>query len=82
MKQDAPAATVYREIFIEMELRYEGHDCVYTDCSKYENGVGAAAVCGDVKKMKSLPGKATVYTTTKSFYAISMAVDIIELRRL
>ena len=47
---------------------------------KSENGVGAAAVCGETKRMESLPGEANVFTA--EVYTIKLAISIVNEKKV
>lgn len=51
---------------------------IYTDGSKTEEGVGAAAVCRQDVSSQSLPNEASIYTAET--YAIQLALAIIQER--
>lgn len=55
--------------------QYQGYAVIYTDGSKSEDGVGAAAVMGTTVRQMSLPATATVMTS--ELYAIQLALGII-----
>ena len=53
------------------------HCCriIYTDCSKSEQGVGAAAVMGEIVRKRSLPVVASIMAA--ELHAIRLALGII-----
>jgi ribonuclease HI len=53
---------------------YRGHIPIFTDGSKYDNRVGAAAVCGETRKTISLPNAASIFTA--ELHALEMAFQI------
>lgn len=56
--------------------QYHGYAVIYTDGSKTEDGVGAAAVMGDMVRRMSLPVMATVMTS--EMYAIKLALEMVD----
>ena len=54
------------------------HVSIYTDGSKGESGVGAAAVCEQVVKATSLPVESSIFSA--EMHGIGMAPDIVSLR--
>lgn len=70
--------TIIRGIFRDVVSKYPAHTLLFTDGSKSDAGVGAAAVSGNVKKTESLPSMATVFTA--EVRALHLAVAIINER--
>ena len=57
------------------DLNYKGYKHIYTDGSKSEIGVGAAAITEGPAKSASLPKNASIFTAEA--YAIHMTVNLI-----
>jgi len=71
--------SVMRGAFLDhISTKYSHHAKIYTDGSKTEDGVGAAAVYSSVIRRSSLPGVASIYTA--EIYALRLAVQIIQER--
>lgn len=66
---------IVKILHLEHMRQYQGYAVIYTDGSKTDDGVGSAAVMGDIVKRMSLPVMATVMTS--ELYAIKLALDII-----
>jgi ribonuclease HI len=68
---------LYRLSFnqIMTDNNYDSLENIYTDGSKTDNGVGAAAVWGDVVKIATLPKEASIFSA--ELYAITLAITII-----
>lgn len=64
-----------RQLHRENQTNYDGYKIIYTDGSKTEGGVGAAAVMEETVRRLSLPVVATVMTA--ELYAIKLALDIV-----
>ena len=58
--------------------QYRNHIAIYTDGSKGDTGVGAAAVCGTVDSTASLPTKASIFSA--KIHAINIALDIVSMK--
>ena len=58
-----------------MDEQYRDHVAIYTDESKSEAGVGAAAVCGQTVKMTCLPTETSIFSS--EVHAINIALDIL-----
>ena len=65
-------AIEYRRV---MDEQYGDHVAIYTDGSKSEAGVGAAAVCGQTVKMTSLPMETSIFSSEVN--AINIALDML-----
>ena len=70
-------ADTYREAFKNLLTKYEGYEQIYTDGSKSDTAVGAAAVQPSTRKKKQqkLNPDASIYTAEAS--ALDMALDLV-----
>ena len=67
---------VYRALFQQMRSQnYSGYKEIYTDGSKFPNGVGSAAVSMNSNCVATLPKEASIYSA--ELHAVKMAVDSI-----
>ena len=55
------------------------HVAIYTDVSKNEAGVGAAAVCGQTVKMPSLPADTLIFSS--KVHAINIVLYILSEKK-
>ena len=71
-------AETYKKAFKDLLGKYQGFEQIYTDGSKSETAVGAAAVhpTAQAKKQQKLNADASIYTAEAS--AIDMALDIVK----
>ena len=68
------------DIFFDyVATEYANYKHIYTDGSKTDNGVGAAAILGQTSKTATLPQTASVYTA--EMHALQMACHIIHEQR-
>ena len=58
-----------------MDEQYRDHVAIYTDGSKRESGVGAAAVCEQTVKMTFLPTETSTFSS--EVHAMNIALDIL-----
>lgn len=76
LPKESTPLRVYQQKFREIkELNYKGYKHIYTDGSKSEIGVGAAAITEGQAKSASLPKHASIFTAEA--YAVHMTVDLI-----
>ena len=69
-------ANILKAVELENISIYENYQHIYTDDSKNENGVGAAAVMGDKVKGSTLPKVSSIFTA--ELQAINLAIAIVE----
>ena len=62
-----------------IEEKYRNYKILYTDGSKCSNGVGAAAIYGNIQRLATLPSAASIYTA--ELYALRLACNIIREQR-
>jgi len=77
-KATTPANVMRGAFYDHVSTTYRNRMKIFTDGSKTEDGVGAAAVLGGVTRRSSLPPVASIYTA--ELYALKLAVQIIEER--
>ena len=70
---------VYGREFDKLLNEYGGWAKVFTDGSKTQDGVGAAAITGDQVKSASFPRQSSIFT--EELYAIRLAVNFIAERQ-
>ena len=75
-RKDSTPAEALKAIALENMHRYENSRQIYTDGSKSEKGVGAAAVAGNKVIKSTLPPVASILTA--ELHAINLALTIIE----
>ena len=67
---------IFKMKFSEILQQLNDYICIYTDGSKIDDKVSAAAVCMDVVRCKRLHGAASIFTAELT--AISLALEIID----
>ncbi len=73
-KKSSTDPLIYQDKFWELREKYPQHIPIYTDGSKDQDKVGAAATCCGLNKQKRLPSNASIYTA--ELHALKMAFDI------
>ena len=77
MQKGATLPIEFRSKALELIASYTGHNHVYTDGSKSDEGVGCAFVCGSTTRTFTLSSQATVFTS--ELVAILKALPFIEV---
>ena len=73
--------TEYKELFGRIKNEYIGYMELDTDGSKTDSRVGAAAVCGNVHKLKALLAEASIFTDEACTMQLAMSIIEEENRR-
>ena len=66
---------IYRQKYTRQKGKYQGYIALFNDGSKSDEGVGEAAVCGNIERTASLPNIASIFSA--ELHAICLAVNII-----
>jgi len=74
-KKEETCPEIYRSGFLEIREDHPGFQDVYTDGSKMDDKVAAAAVCGQHRETRRLPDGASVYSA--ELQAIRLALKIV-----
>ena len=67
---------MFQSLFAELKSYYSDHRAIYTDGSKTENRVAAAATCNNLSAQVRLPGNASIFTA--ELQALKMAFNIVK----
>ena len=67
---------VFFKVFAELKSYYTDHRAIYTDGSKTENRVAAAATSDGLRAQVRLPGNASIFTA--ELQALKMAFNIVK----
>ena len=76
-KKGTVSDLVFQNSFFELRDKYHNRRAIYTDGSKYQNKVGAAAVSGSLKVQIRLPDSSSIFTA--ELVALGVALDIVEI---
>ena len=75
-KKNNTPTSILKAMAKDQIAKFEDFKHIFTDGSRSENGVGAAAVMNDIVKRSSLPHIASIFTA--ELHAISLALKIIQ----
>jgi len=74
LKKGSTDPLIYLDKFLELREKYPQHIPIYTDGSKDQNKVGAAATCCGLNRQSRLPDNSSIYTA--ELHALQMAFNI------
>ena len=67
---------LFQSLFAQLKSCYPDHTAIYTDGSKTENRVAAAATSNNISARVRLPGNASIFTA--ELQALKMAFNIVK----